>query len=340
VERKRQIAVLGAGAWGTVLANLAARHEATVTLWARDAAHVAEMAATGVNARRLPGVPLGLNVTPTDSLSEAARADIIFLAVPTQALRQVCEALIVPRDTPIVICAKGIEQGTGFFPSQIIAETLPENPPAVLSGPTFAADVAKGLPTAVTLAADDNERAAVLAGTLASPWFRVYHTRDIRGVEIGGAAKNVLAIASGIAAGRGLGASAGAALIARGFAELTRFGRAFGADPATLAGLSGLGDLVLTCSSAQSRNFSFGFALGRGASIAEASADGKLTEGVYTCGILLDLARQQSVDMPISAAVEAVLAERIEIDAAIEALLARPAKPEVSPGNIVTRLYE
>jgi glycerol-3-phosphate dehydrogenase (NAD(P)+) len=342
VERKPQIAILGAGAWGTVLANLAARHEAIVTLWARDADHVAEMTATGVNARRLPGVPLGLNVAPTDSLSEAATADVIFLAVPTQALRQTCETLVsfAPLEVPIVICAKGIEQGTGLFPSQIVAEILPENPAAVLSGPSFAADVAKGLPTAVTLAADDNERAAALARTVASPWFRVYHARDIRGVEIGGAAKNVLAIASGIAAGRGLGASAGAALIARGFAELTRFGRAFGADPATLAGLSGLGDLVLTCSSAQSRNFSFGFALGRGASIAEAGADGKLTEGVYTCGILLDLARQQSVDMPISAAVDAVLAERIEIGAAIEALLARPAKPEVAPGNIVTRLYE
>jgi glycerol-3-phosphate dehydrogenase (NAD(P)+) len=341
-QRKRQIAVLGAGAWGTVLANLAARHEATVTLWAREAAHAAEIAATGVNARHLPSVPLGLNVRPTNSLSDVADADIILLAVPTQALRQVCEdvARFVPPDVPIVICAKGIESASGLFPSQVVAEILPDNPPAVLSGPSFATDVAKGLPTAVTLAADDNERAAALARCLAAPWFRVYHARDIRGVEIGGAAKNVLAIASGIAAGRGLGASAGAALIARGFAELTRFGRAFGADPATLAGLSGLGDLVLTCSSPQSRNFSFGYALGRGASVAEAGADGRLTEGVHTCAILVDLARQQSVDMPISAAVEAVLAERIEIDAAIEALLARPAKPEVSAGMIEARPYE
>ena len=341
-ERKRQIAVLGAGAWGTVLANLAARHAATVTLWARDADHAAEMAATGVNASRLPGVPLGANVAPSNSLSEVAKADVIFLAVPAQALRQACEALarFAPRDVPIVVCAKGIERETGRFPSQIVGEILPENPPAVLSGPSFAADVAKGLPTAVTLAADDAERAATLARTLAAPWFRLYHSHDIRGVEIGGAAKNVLAIASGIAAGRGLGASAGAALIARGFAELSRFGRAFGADPATLAGLSGLGDLVLTCSSAQSRNFSFGFALGRGASLAEAGADGRLTEGVYTCGILLDLAHQKSVDMPISAAVGAVLAGRIEIDAAIEALLARPAKSEVSAGNIQAPPYD
>lgn len=341
-KRKRQIAVLGAGAWGTVLANLAARQEASVALWARDADHVAEMVATGVNARRLPGVPLGLDVRPSKSLSAAAEADVIFLAVPMQALREVCLALAdcVRPDIPIVICAKGIERATGLFPSQVVGEILPENPSAVLSGPSFAGDVARGLPTALTLAADDTERAAALARTLAAPWFRLYHSQDIRGVEIGGAAKNVLAIASGIAAGRGLGASAGAALIARGFAELSRFGRAFGADPATLVGLSGLGDLVLTCSSAQSRNFSFGLALGRGAGLAAAGADGRLTEGVYTCGILLDLAHQKSVDMPISAAVDAVLAERIEIDAAIEALLARPAKPEVVAGNVDARPCE
>ncbi|MGB7368078.1 MAG: NAD(P)H-dependent glycerol-3-phosphate dehydrogenase [Methylovirgula sp.] len=339
---QREIAVLGAGAWGTALANLAARNGAAVSLWARDPDHAAEMRATGVNARRLPGVPLALNVKPTQSLGEAAAADILFLAVPTQALRPVCEALasFAAPDLPIVICAKGIERTTGLFPSQVVGEILPTNPPAVLSGPSFAADVAKGLPTAVTLAAGSYERAATLAATLAAPWFRLYHARDIRGVEIGGAAKNVLAIASGIAAGRGLGASAGAALIARGFAELSRFGRGFGADPATLAGLSGLGDLVLTCNSPQSRNFSFGFALGCGASVAAAAANGKLTEGVYTCGILIDLARQKAIEMPISAAVEAVLAERIEIGAAIEALLARPLKPELAAGNIDVHLYE
>lgn len=339
---QRKIAVLGAGAWGTALANLAARNGAAVILWARDTDHAAEMRATGVNARRLPGVPLALNVKPTQSLAEAAAADVVFLTVPTQALRPVCEALAgaVAPGVPIVIGAKGIERATGLFPSEIAAEILPANPPAVLSGPSFAVDVAKGLPTAVTLAAESSERAAALAATLAAPWFRLYHARDVRGVEIGGAAKNVLAIASGIAAGRGLGASAGAALIARGFAELSRFGRAFGADPATLAGLSGLGDLVLTCSSAQSRNFSFGFALGCGASVAAAASEARLTEGVYTCPVLVDLARQKAIEMPISAAVEAVLSERIEIGAAIEALLARPPKPEVSAENTDARLYE
>ncbi len=335
MPRTRQIAVVGAGAWGTALANLAGRAGANVTLWARDPAHAAEMAATGVNARRLPGVPLAPSISPTAELGAIASADILLLAVPTQALRSAALALVpfAPRGAPIIICAKGIERQTGLFPSQIVAEILPDNPPAVLSGPSFAADVAKGLPTAVTLAAEDSACAADLAQALAAPWFRLYHSTDIRGVEIGGAAKNVLAIASGIAAGRRLGASAGAALIARGFAELARFGQAFGADPATLMGLSGLGDLVLTCTSEQSRNFSFGFALGRGASVATASASGKLAEGIYTCGILVDLAHQKSVEMPISAAVEAVLAEQIEIDAAIEALLNRPAKAELAFGN-------
>ncbi len=338
MEHARQIAVVGAGAWGTALANLAARAGANVTLWARDPAHAAEMAATGVNARRLPGVPLAPPIFPTADLGAVAMAEILLLAVPTQALRSAAQVLVpfAPRGAPVVICAKGIERGSGLFPSQIIGEILPDNPPAILSGPSFAADVAKGLPTAVTLAAEDSAQAADLAQALAAPWFRLYHSTDIRGVEIGGAAKNVLAIASGIAAGRRLGASAGAALIARGFAELTRFGQAFGADPATLMGLSGLGDLVLTCSSEQSRNFSFGFALGRGASVAAASAGGKLAEGVFTCGILVDLAHKKSIDMPISAAVEAVLAEEIEIDAAIEALLNRPAKAELAFGNLAT----
>ena len=212
----------------------------------------------------------------------------------------------------------------------MIGEVLPANPVAVLSGPSFAEDVAKGLPTAVTLAARSEDAAAELARTLATPWFRLYHSRDIRGVEIGGAAKNVLAIASGIAAGRALGASAGAALIARGFAELSRFGRAYGAEVSTLAGLSGLGDLVLTCTSGQSRNFSFGFALGRGRDIAAAGAEGHTTEGVFTAGVLVDLAHRKAIDLPISEAVDAVLAERIGIDAAIEALLARPAKSELA----------
>src|SRR5579875_1773167 len=323
-----RVLVLGAGAWGTVLANLAARAGAHVALWTRDPDHAAEMAATGVNARHLPGVPLGLSVRPTASLSQAEEADLILLAVPTQALRQVCESLTSPPAVPIIICAKGIERTSGLFPTEVVAEVLPDNPCAVLSGPSFAADVAKGLPTAVTLAAADSEQAAALARKLAAPWFRLYHSHDVRGVEIGGAAKNVLAIASGIAAGRGLGASAGAALIARGFAELRRFGRAYGALPSTLAGLSGLGDLVLTCTCAMSRNHTLGVGLGQGLTLAEAATRSGLCEGAHTCGVLVDLAHAKEIEMPIAEAVDAVLAERITVDEAIGDLLARPFKPE------------
>lgn len=331
---KRRIAVLGAGAWGTALANLAARRSdstsAEVLLFARDPAHVAEMRATGVNARRLPGIPLLSNVHPVTEPAEVQGADLILAVVPAQALRTVLESFAahVAEGIPVVICAKGIERTTGLFLSEVAGSVLPRNPIAILSGPSFAKDVAEGLPTAVTLAACDGSLAASLAPMLAKPSFRLYSSSDVRGVEIGGAAKNVLAIASGIAAGRGLGASAGAALIARGFAELSRFGRAHGAEPATLMGLSGLGDLVLTCTSAMSRNYSLGLALGRGLTLAEAVARAGLCEGIYTCGALLDLARVKGIDMPIAAAVDAVLAEQTTVTEAISALLARPLKME------------
>jgi glycerol-3-phosphate dehydrogenase (NAD(P)+) len=332
MEREPRVAVIGAGAWGTALANLAARNAAKVVLVARDAAHATEMTATGVNARRLPGVPLASNIQPTDDVRAIDGADIVLLATPTQALRGVCEKLApqLSSEAAVIICAKGIERSSGLFVSEVVGEILPENPLAVLSGPSFATDVARGLPTAVTLAAVEAERARALAQVLAAPWFRLYHSTDVRGVEIGGAAKNVLAIANGIAAGRELGASAGAAVVARGFAELSRFGRAFGAQRETLMGLSGLGDLVLTCTSAQSRNFSLGFTLGRGLSLEAFLAEGRLAEGIYTCGVLVDHANKKGVDMPIAKAVDAVLAERIEIDAAIEALLARPLKAELA----------
>lgn len=330
----RRIGVLGAGAWGTALANLAARTnaETEIALWARDAAHVEEMSATGVNARRLPGVPLLSNVHPTTNLAQMSDCDMILAVVPAQALRSVLEAaaIHVGRGAPVVVCAKGIEHSTGLFMTEVVGAVLPESPPAILSGPSFAADVAQGLPTAVTLAAHDGDLAANLAAMLAAPWFRLYSSSDVRGVEIGGAAKNVLAIANGVAAGRGLGASAGAALVARGFAELSRFGRAHGAEPGTLMGLSGLGDLVLTCTSPMSRNYSLGVALGRGLSVTEATSRGGLAEGVHSCGILVDLANGKGVEMPIAAAVDAVLAERISVDDAIAALLARPSKAELA----------
>ncbi len=301
-----------------------------MTLWARDPAHVAEMVASGVNARRLPGIPLHPGVAPTNDLAAFAEADILLLAVPAQALRAGA-ALTHPhlRDgVPVVVCAKGIERSSGLFMSDVVAAALPHHPTAILSGPSFAEDVAHAKPTAVTLAARDARAAEVLAAAFAAPWFRLYHSADVRGVEVGGAVKNVLAIACGIAEGRGLGRSAGAALIARGFAELTRFGLAHGADAGTLMGLSGLGDLVLTCGSTQSRNYSFGLALGRGMSVADAIAQGGTVEGAQTCPILVALAARRGVDMPIALAVDAVLSGGATVDAAITALLARPARAE------------
>ena len=227
-----------------------------------------------------------------------------------------------------MVCAKGIERTTGLFMSDVIAETLPDHPLAILSGPSFAEDVARGMPTAVTLAARSAAKAEELAATLSAPWFRLYHSADVRGVEIGGATKNVLAIASGIAAGKDLGASAGAALLARGFAELARFGIAHGAAPGTLTGLSGLGDLVLTCGSKQSRNFSLGYALGQGLTLEDARARVGTAEGAFTCSILCNLAATSAIDMPIAHAVDAVLTGRASVDDMIGALLSRPAKAD------------
>src|SRR5476651_2206532 len=323
-----RIAVLGGGAWGTALAQTCARAGRSVTLWEYDAAN-AEHLANKRESRFLPGVRLEDAIKVTRDLTEATRADAILLVVPAQAMRSVVKSLAqtVAAGTPIIACAKGIEHGTHKFMTEVIAECAPKAVPAILSGPSFAADVARGLPTAVTLAAADAKLAGALAKAMASASFRPYHSTDVRGVEIGGAAKNVLAIASGIVTGRGLGASASAALTTRGFAELVRFGKAFGAKPETLMGLSGLGDLILTCSSPQSRNFSCGVAFGKGEKPDQA-AHGKLAEGVFTAPVLLEMAREKKVDMPISAAVAAVLAGKLNVDEAIESLLTRPLKSE------------
>jgi glycerol-3-phosphate dehydrogenase (NAD(P)+) len=324
-----RIAVLGAGAWGTALANVLARAGRTVTLWARDQQSADAVAFTR-QSPRLPGVRLESRITVTPAMSDAAEADVFLLAVPAQALRAVATALapLVARGLPIVVCAKGIEQGTRRFMTEVVTEVMPSAVPAILSGPSFAADVARGLPTAVTLATADDPTAAALAAALGSPAFRPYHSTDVRGVEIGGAAKNVLAIAAGIVAGRKLGASAAAALTTRGFAELMRFARAFGARPETLMGLSGLGDLILTCSTPQSRNFSFGIALGEGRLPTPTSEGGKLAEGAFTASVLADMAQERGIDMPIASAVAAVLDNRLSVDAAIESLLTRPFRAE------------
>jgi glycerol-3-phosphate dehydrogenase (NAD(P)+) len=271
---------------------------------------------------------LPVAVTATSELGDLAACDVILLATPAQTTREIAAAVAaIGAARPLVICAKGIEGGTHLFLTEVISQAAPGWPRAVLSGPSFAVDVAAGLPTAVTLAAETEALAIALTETLRAPNLRLYHSTDLRGVELGGAAKNVLAIACGVASGLGLGPSAGAALIARGFAELRRFGEAFGARAHTLMGLSGLGDLVLTCSSAQSRNFAFGLALGGGIA-AEQAGGGKLAEGATTVVALMHLARARGVDMPIAAAVEALLAGRIDAREAVVGLLARPQKGE------------
>jgi glycerol-3-phosphate dehydrogenase (NAD(P)+) len=319
-----RIAVVGAGAWGTALANAAARARRDVILWARDPATVAALTATR-ESPRLPGIKLDARVAATGALAHAAGADAVLLVVPAQDLRTAATALAshLGAGVPVVACAKGIERGSHRFMTEIIAETMPAALPAILSGPSFATDVARGLPTAVTLACADEAVAAMLTQALGAQAFRPYHTTDVRGVEIGGAAKNVLAIGAGIVEGRKLGASATAALVTRGFAELARFGRALGARPETLTGLSGLGDVVLSCSSPQSRNFSLGIALGQGR-----KPDAKLAEGAFTAAALVELADEKSIEMPIAAAVAAVLDGSLSVDAAIESLMTRPFRAE------------
>jgi glycerol-3-phosphate dehydrogenase (NAD(P)+) len=320
----QRIAVLGGGAWGTALAQTCARAGRSVTLWEHETGN-AEHLEIKRESKFLPGVRLDDGISLTRNLADAARADAILLVVPAQTMRSVVKSLAqaMADGTPVITCAKGIEHGTQKFMTEIIAECAPKAMPAILSGPSFAADVARGLPTAVTLAAADAKIAGALAKAMASTSFRPYHSTDIRGVEIGGATKNVLAIASGIVTGRGLGASASAALTTRGFTELVRFGKAFGAKPATMMGLSGLGDLILTCSSPQSRNFSFGVALGKNEKPGE-----KLAEGAFTAPVLLEMARAKNIDMPISTAVAALLAGQMSVDEAIESLLTRPIKSE------------
>jgi len=324
-----RIAVVGAGAWGTALANVAARAGRSVTLAARDQASADAIARTR-RSPRLPDVQIDQRVAIVPAGAGDLRAqDAILLAVPAQELRAAALALapILPAKMPVIACAKGIERGTHRFMTEVIADCLPSALPGILSGPSFAAEVACERPTAITLAVREESVAAALAQALGSASFRPYHSLDVRGVEIGGAAKNVLAIAAGIVTGRGLGANAAAALTTRGFAELFRFGKAFGAQPETLTGLSGLGDLILTCSSRLSRNFSLGIALGKGATPQEASA-GILAEGTFTAAALVDMADQYGLDMPISTAVAAILEEHLSIDAAVESLLTRPLKAE------------
>lgn len=318
------IAVLGAGAWGTALALAAHAAGRKVTLWVREADVLDSIRGGGEN-RFLPGValPSGLNVT--GDLAQAAGADAILLVVPAQVLSGFAQSLapLVRPGTPLVICAKGIEQGSGRLVTEILHAAVPDAVPAILSGPSFARDVARGLPTAVTIAAKD-EVAARLQEALGSDSFRPYASDDLTGVALGGAAKNVYAIACGVVEGMGLGENARAALLARGFAELGRLGEALGARRETLMGLSGLGDLVLTATSPSSRNFSFGMALGAGKTVADLSAPGKpLAEGVATAPALVARAKAAGVEMPIAEGVADILSGALPAGEAVLRLMRR-----------------
>jgi len=319
-------AVLGGGAWGTALALAALHAGHAVRLWARDA-EIAAAIAKGENPRYLPGISFDTGIgTTTDLQAALADADCVLSVTPAQSLRSVLGEVKphIRPGIPLVLCAKGIERETGALLSSIVTEILPGNPVAVLSGPSFAADVARGLPTAVVVAAEDDALAMDLAARFSARNLRCYSSDDVIGVELGGALKNVFAIAAGAVVGAELGASAQAAMVTRGFVELRRLGAAFGAQPETLMGLSGLGDLMLTCSSTQSRNFTYGMALGRGESL-----EGRpLAEGVPTAAIAARLAARHGVEAPIISAVAAILAGAITVGEAVEALMTRPLKHE------------
>jgi glycerol-3-phosphate dehydrogenase (NAD(P)+) len=323
-----KLGVIGGGAWGTALAQVASTDGRETLLWAIEPEVVDAVNNRRENSLFLPGVPLNAAIRATGDLSDLGHCDAWLAVTPAQHMRAVLGR--APRwDKPLILCSKGIEEATGQLLHEVARQTCPRAPLAVISGPTFANEVANGLPTAVTLAAEDLGLAKTLRERIAQPAFRIYVSDDVAGAEIGGAVKNVLAIACGVVEGKGLGQNARAALIARGFAEMRRFGFAYGAKAETLAGLSGLGDLVLTCSSASSRNYSLGVGIGEGRPASELLANRKtVAEGAFTAPVLARLAREKRVDMPIVDAVDALIAGRANVDQVLDALLSRPPRAE------------
>ena len=330
----QRIGIIGGGAWGTALAQVLRRAGRDVLLWARESDVVSAINNDHTNPLFLPGVPLDRSIRATGDVAEVAHADALLLVAPAQHLREMGAALAktLPPQTPVLICTKGIEEESGALMNEVLAAALPQAALAVLSGPTFAAEVAKGLPTAVTLATTDDELGQRLIAAIGTREFRPYLSDDVAGAEIGGAVKNVLAIACGVVMGRGFGDNARAALITRGLAEMVRLAVAKGGRPETLMGLSGLGDLTLTCCSTQSRNHSLGLALGRGEAL-EHYLGGKrsIAEGVSSAAAAAALAKKLGVEMPIVAGVDAILHRGAAIDQVIEALLTRPFKAEAAP---------
>ena len=323
-----KLGIIGGGAWGTALAQVAATGGRETLLWALEEDVVESVNAKRENSLFLAGVPLSTAIRATADLGELDACDAWLVVTPAQHMRAVLERAR-GCDKPLVLCSKGIEESSGQLLHQVAKQCCPGAQIAILSGPTFAHEVATGLPTAVTLAAEDPALAELLRERIGQPTFRIYLSADLAGAEIGGAVKNVLAIGCGVVEGKGLGQNARAALIGRGFAEMTRFGLAHGAKRETLAGLSGLGDLVLTCSSASSRNYSLGLGIGEGRSAAELLADRKtVAEGAFTAPVLARLAREKGVDMPIVDAVDALIAGRADVDQALGALLSRPPRAE------------
>ncbi|MDK2762151.1 MAG: NAD(P)-dependent glycerol-3-phosphate dehydrogenase [Sphingopyxis sp.] len=324
----RNFGVVGGGAWGTALAQLLAADGDPVLLWAREADVVAAINADHRNPVFLPDAALSPSLTATEDLAAMGDLDALLVVVPVPFLRAVL-AQLPAGGAPLIFCSKGMEAGSFAFPIDMARDLCPGRPHAVLSGPTFAHEVAAGLPTAITLAADDADVAAALARALARPHFRPYVSTDVVGAEIGGAIKNILAIACGIVDGAGLGLNARAALISRGFAEMTRFGLSRGAQAETLAGLAGLGDLVLTCTSSNSRNFALGQGLGRGAAATELMADRRtVAEGAFSAPVVAAAARAEGIDMPITDAVARLVAGETRVADAVQALLSRPLRPE------------
>ena len=323
-----KLGIVGGGAWGTALAQVASAGGRETLLWAIEPEVVEAVNGRHENPVFLAGIPLNRSIHATADLADLDACDAWLVVTPAQHIRAVLERAPTC-DKPLVLCSKGIEEASGELLHRVARRACPNAPVAVLSGPTFAHEVAKGLPTAVTLAAEDPALAEQLRERIALPTFRIYVSDDVAGAEIGGAVKNVLAIACGVVEGKGLGQNARAALVGRGFAEITRFGMAFGAQRETLAGLSGLGDLVLTCSSTSSRNYSLGLGIGQGRSAAELMSNRKtVAEGAFTAPVLARLARDKGIEMPIVDAVDALIAGRANVDQALDALLTRPPRAE------------